>query len=317
MSQQQRVNSLAEGISLAFVTAVMGALAIYFLPIKFLVDLIWGIPLIFIIKKYDLRVGILTLALTFFLTWLVIPPIETLLSFIILAPLALAYGLLFKAETSAGHVLLIGSAVSVLSTVAAVLLMLDLAPQSIMPSEQALRVQAEQSLSFYTNLGLINPPEAKTFAETGVRLMRHLIPGVFAIGSLIRAFFTYILAVKVLQRLKYRAASLPPFSEWRLPWYSVWLLITGLGLTLLGDQFQLTNIAIIGKNVVFLVFPVFLTIGLAVATHFLMKWKLPTWIKVVLGVVTVVNLSGSLVLFTLIGVFDPLMAFRKWKKPES
>jgi len=317
MSQQQRVNQLAEGMILGFLTAGMGALAIYYLPVKFLVDFVWGIPIIIILKKYDLQIGLFTLVTTFIMTLILIPPIDSLLMFVILAPLALTFGLLFKYEITPGTTLLTGAAVSVLSTVIAVLILLNIDPLIIMPTEQVLRTQAVQSMALYAKLGLVTADEASMYVESGIKLVRTLIPSAFAIGSLIRAFFTYILAIKVLQKLNYRVPPLPAFSDWRLPWYSVWLLITGLGMSLAGDQFRLPALAIIGKNMVFIVFPLFLTIGTAVVAYFFKTWKISTWIKALLGIAAAVNFSGSLVLFTLIGIFDPLVSFRKWKRPAE
>jgi len=317
LAQQQRVNPYVEGALLASITAIMGALAIYFLPVKFLVDFIWGIPIIVIIKRYNFRMGILTLVTTFVITLMLTDPVTTILLVAQLAPLALAYGLLFKYEVSPGTTLLSGSAVSIVSTVLTIVGFIYIAKVNIIPSEQELRAQAELVKAFYVSKGLMDADEARVFTETSVSLVRSLIPSFFAVGSIIRALLTYILAVKVFRKLNYKVASLPPFSEWRLPWYSVWLLIIGLGMSLIGDYFKLPVISSIGKNTVFIVVPVFFLIGLAVITYWFKNWKIPTWTKVLLGVVAAVNLSGSVVLFVLIGAFDPLVSFRKWKRPKE
>lgn len=317
MTHPQRVRPLIEGAILALITAILGALAIYFLPVKFLVDFVWGIPIILIIKRYDLRLGLLTLITTFFITWIFTEPVTTMLLIVELAPLALAFGLLFKYETSPGTNLFVGSLVSIVSTVLTILGFSYIAHINMLPTEQALRMQMEQTVSVYNQLGLIDKAQANILIDTSVKLMLTLFPSALAIASILRSLFTYIVAVKVLGKLNYEIRPLPPFREWRLPWYSVWAVIIGLGMSLIGDQFKLAVVSAIGKNIIFIVVPVFCIIGISVAAYFLYAWKIPSWAKVLLVVTSIINLSGSIILFTFLGMFDPVVSFRSRKKPED
>ncbi len=311
MTGQQRVHPLAEGAFMALLTAFMGALAIYFLPVKFLFDFAWVIPVIIIIRRHNLRTGLLTMVTAYILTWLFTEPASAALLFVELGPLALAYGLLFKYQTSPGQTMAAGIVVSALAAVVLILILLYIEPASVFPSEQLLRQQAERVASFYTNAGLLGIEDAKMYANMSVALSRIFIPGFLILSAVIRGVISYILAVRVLRRLSYRIAPLPPFSEWRLPWYSVWLLITGLGMAVAGDQFNWRGISLTGKIAVFSVAPVFFVIGLAVITYFFKTWKIPTWSKILLGIIAVINPTGSIILFILIGIFDPLVSFRR------
>ena len=301
---------------MALITAVIGALAIWFLPVKFLVDFIWGIPIIIITKRYDLRSGLLTLGSTFFITAMIAGPVMALLLTIELAPLAVVYALLFKYEKSPGTTLIIGVIVAVLSDLLTILGYFYLLDMVIVPTEQDLRANIEQFVALYTSLGM-DAQQARLMVETAIRLTLALIPSSLAIVAVIRAFFTYLVTARVLRRLNYKIDSLPPFSTWKIPWYSVWILILGLVLSLTGDQYNIRIMALIGKNMVFVSAPLFFIIGLSVITNFFRKWKLPVWIKVLIGIIAVLNFSGSIVLFTLIGVFDPLISFRNWRKPKD
>ncbi len=316
MTQQQRVSPLVEGAFLALIMALMGALAIYFMPVKFLIDYVWGIPLIVIVKRYNIRTGMLTLTTTLFITGMLTDPVMTLLLVVKLAPLALAYSLLFKREVSPGVALAGGVVVCLISDFLTIVGYLYLAKISIIPTEQALQMQAQQFAVLYTKIGM-DAVQAKQLAQSAVQLTLALVPSTLAVAAVVRAFLTYILAVKVLRKLDYRVAPLPSFREWRIPWYSVWVLIIGLVMSLAGDQYKLTTLATIGKNLVFIVIPLFLLIGLAVIAHFMKVWEIPRWIKILLLVTAVINLTGSLVLVILVGVFDPLVTFRKWKRPKD
>jgi len=316
LTDNRRVTPLTEGAFLGLMTAVMGALAIYFFPVKFLVDFIWGIPLIILVKRYDLRTGLLALVTTFLITLVLAEPVISFLLFIELAPLAIVYAILFKNTDSPGVTLTAGAVVSVVSDILVILGYFYLAGEKLIPTEQVLRTQIDQFMDFYVKMGM-DIKQARLFAETALKMTVILIPSTIAVTSVVRAFLTYIVAAGVLRRLNYPVSGLPPFSEWRLPWYSVWLMISGLALSLLGDQYGLTSLAYTGKNMVFIVIPLYFIIGLSVVTYIFKTWKIPRWIKILIIVVLAVNFSGSIVLLTLIGVFDPLVSFRKWRKPKE
>jgi uncharacterized protein YybS (DUF2232 family) len=305
-----------EGAFLALITAGLGALAIYFFPVKFVVDYIWGIPLIIIVKKYNIRTGLLTLATTFIITWLLTDPVMTLLLIVELAPLALVYAFLFKQEVRPGVTLLSGVVVAVVSDIVTILGFLYLANVHLIPTDEALRMQAQQFADFYTKLGM-DAVQAKQLVDSAVKLTKVLIPSSLATVAIFRAFLSYILAVNVLRRLNFKAATLPSFSEWRLPWYSIWSVILGLGMTLAGDEYKVKMVSDIGKNLIFIVIPLFLVIGIAVMTHFFKTWQIPSWLKGLLVLIAGINFSTSLIMLVLIGMFDPVLSFRKWIRSKE
>jgi len=307
---------LVEGAFLALIIAGLGALAIYFFPIKFLVDYIWGIPLIIIVKKYNLGIGLLTLATTFFITWMLTDPIMTLLLVVKLAPLALVYALLFKGEVRPGVTLLSGVIVALLSDLVTLLGYMYLAQVPIIPSDEALRMQTQQFAEFYTKFGM-DAEQARQLVDSAVKLSLMLIPSTLAVVAIFRAFLTYILAAKVLRKMNYGVAALPPFSDWRLPWYSIWSIILGLGMSLAGDEYQIKILSDIGKNLIFIFIPLFMVTGIAVVTKFFKTWRIPSWLKGLLVFLGLINFGTTLVLFALIGMFDPLVSFRKWNSSKE
>lgn len=313
---QQRVSPLVEGAFLALITAGLGVLAIYFFPVKFLVDYIWGIPIIIIVKKYNLQIGLLTLATVFFITWLLTDPVMTLLLIVELAPLALVYALFFKQEVRPGVTLLSGVVVALLSDLVMILGFMYLAKVQIIPTDEALKMQAQQFAEMYAKFGM-NAEQSKQLVDSAVKLTKMVIPSTLAIAAIFRAFLTYILAARILRKLNYRAATLPPFSEWRLPWYSIWSLILGVGMSLVGDEYKIKIVGDIGKNLVFVVIPIFLVIGIAVMTHFFLAWRIPSWLKVVLVIIGLINFSTSLILLVLIGMLDPVVSFRQWNRSKE
>jgi uncharacterized protein YybS (DUF2232 family) len=233
-----------------------------------------------------------------------------------LAPLALVYAVMFKREKSPGTILMSGVFVSLISDILTIAGYLYLAKISIIPSIQAVQSQAEQFISIYKSLGM-DPEQAKSIVDATIKLTIVLIPSSLAVAAIGRAFLTYLVAVRVLRKLNYTVNPLPPFTEWKIPWYTVWIFIIGLVMSLAGDQYKLTTLANIGKNIIFTVMPLFFIMGVSVATSFFRTRKFPRWIKILLIITTFINLSGTIVLIVLIGLFDPLVSFRRLFVPKD
>ena len=304
---------MVEGALLAAITAVMGALAIHLIPVKFLVDFIWGIPLILIVKRHNLRIGLLTMAVTFVITWFLAGPLMTLLLLVELAPLAMIYALFIKKNSAPGTTLAAGIVISIISAVVTILGYYYLAGITLVPTELAVRAQIGQIMDMYQKLG-IDPGQSEILAENVIRMAVVLVPMTIAVASVIRALLTYTLAVGVLRRLGHPVRSLPRFTSWRLPWYSVWPFIIGLLMSLLGDYFKVQIVAAIGKNLILLLAPLFFILGVAVSAYFLNSWHIPRWAKILIFVVAFLNLDGTIVLIALLGIFDPLVSFRLWRR---
>jgi len=315
--QQQRLRPLVEGALLAAITAVFGMLSLNVPLTSFFTDFLWGIPIIIAFIRHDWRIALMALTVAGILTLILTDPVRAGLYFVQLAPVAVVYGLMFKKRLSAGKILLTGTVVTVIAE-ALVLGLYLYTQRNVFHFEEEINRQAREAIEFYRKTGLLeyyskqglNEAAIKELIDRSVGLAKLLIPGTFIITAMVKAVLTFLISVRVLERLGFGGFRLPAFREWRLPWQSSWVFMTGLLLALAGDHYGMPVLATIGKNIVFICFPIFFIIGLAVGVHFYRRWTLPGWVKILIIIITVVNFSGSLLFFTGLGIFDPLVNFR-------
>lgn len=324
MVQEQRLRPLVEGSLLAAITAVFGIISLNIPLLSFFTDFLWGIPIVVVFIRHDWRIGLMSLAVAGSLTLMFTEPVRAGLLLLQLGPVAVVYGLMFRRKLPAGRILLTGVVVTVIAE-AVVLGLFLYFQRNVYHFGDEINRQAQEAIEFYKKAGLLEMYAKQGYDEAAVRqlientikLTKLLLPGTFIIAAAIKAVLTYIVSARVLERLGFGRFRLPPFSEWSLPWYASWVVMVGILLTLGGDYFTIPVLAAIGKNIVFICFPIFFIIGLAVCVHFFRRGALPGWVKVLLAVIALINLSGAIIFVTIIGIFDPLISFRKQGKNQD
>ena len=138
----------------------------------------------------------------------------------------------------------------------------------------------------------------------------NLLPSIIATYSAASSFCNFLGARAVLLRKGCEVPKFPPFSEWRVPWYSSWVVILGLGLALLGDYIKAQSLFVIGLNLLILYIPAAFTIGLAVGANFYNRIK-SHFVKLIILITALIYLPFTAVMLLFLGVFDPLLNFRK------
>lgn len=115
-------------------------------------------------------------------------------------------------------------------------------------------------------------------------------------------------------------APIPAFSKWRVPWYLSWIIIGGLGMALLGDYSSLNKLVEWGANTVFLYLVLAAVIGLAVGASYYLYLPWPPLIKNILLLPIILYppfTFFALLVVTVVGLFDPLIDFRRWVKERG
>jgi uncharacterized protein YybS (DUF2232 family) len=126
---------------------------------------------------------------------------------------------------------------------------------------------------------------------------------------------TYFVARHLLGRLNYEVTHSPVFSTLSCPWHTVWILISGLLLTLLGDTFLLDSAARLGKNVLFVLVYVYFFLGLSVAAYHYPRVKLPRPVTMILIFLSILYIPFSALFLVTLGVIDSLANLRRF--PEN
>ena len=171
---------------------------------------------------------------------------------------------------------------------------------------QMIQVEVDQAMQIYRDSG---------FSEAQLQSMRQIVDGlaVFIGESFYGLYLTSIVVVQafcllVLQRLKgnwYQLSGVP-FATWRLPSGLIWLLIAaGFGLLA-----PVNVVALVGRNLLVVLLPLYFFQGMAVVTSFLQKKTYPSLVKGLIYLLLLI-FNPLPIIITCVGVFDLWIDFRR------
>jgi uncharacterized protein YybS (DUF2232 family) len=296
--------------------AIIVVLAGLYVPfLGFLATVVFPLPLVLLVLRLDSRYAILSLVVTGACLFMLVPEQTPALLMIIPAGLlGVLYGLLFKNQVTPGISVLAGMAGAAVLTLLSVLLIDVLTGIKLFVLTQDNRLFVEQWLEANNSVSVFSelPPELQgDFNQNIANLFELFIPGQYIVASAAAAVLSYFAARTVLGRMQYEMPPVPPFSRVYAPWYVIWGLITGLGMTLAGDYLELPLAGRIGKNILFILFYFHLVLGLSVAVYFFRNAKLARPFKLALFALGLVYLPFSISVFLMLGVIDPLINMRQ------
>jgi len=261
--------ALVDGAFTAGLTAVLGLLGMFIPPFLFLVSILMPIPLAVLVRRRGLYTGLLSLVVTGLLLMVLYPnPLKVLLVFILFGPLGLVLGLLYKNYVAPGHALAAASVVSVIAYLTVTALTALIAGVNIEMLHAAINESLNKVFSMYQEAGNPVPAEQQELYRETIKASILLLPATFIIHGVVSANLAYMVGSRVLKRLDYKVNTLPPFSQWRLPWYTIWGIILGLIFFLGGNHFALDTVKIIGQNILTVFLFIFFVIGLSVVAHY-------------------------------------------------
>lgn len=314
--------ALTEGAIAASLATVLALIGYYIPPLSMIISLVWFIPIVVVIVRQNLKWGVMALVVTAFLLMILTHPIKGLLLVLQMGLVGLLYGYGFREKWPSGKIILLGGLVVVVSTLLVLALTMLLLGVDLSGWQQEMWEQIDYTVQVYANLGLLDgglmsEEELRAYMEGLLQLIAMMIPGILIAGSLLTAAVNFLLLRLVLKRLGEKITPLPPFRQWQLPWYMVWGVIAALALLLAGDYYQQPHMRTIGMNILYIYFPVLLIAGLTVLAHFNYHLKVPKWLKIIVAVVMVFNLPLTAILITTVGLFDPLLNYRRIPKKQD
>lgn len=303
---------------LAAIAALLGLFALFIPVLGVVANVIWTIPIIIIILRFDLRTGVMGLTVALILIAIIAGPMGALSLGLKGGLTGLVFGYAIKKKMSPGFTVLGGGLAAVVGTALLLLLAFAVMGGPILDLGELENI-VDETLILYKRYGLLNPllEQGATEAEIREQLMQvmgvavALIPGAMFLSSVAAAAATYLVSRPVLRRLGYSLDPIPAFRYWQVPWYSVWGLIAGLALYLAGDYLAWEPMALIGQNIIYIYLPLLFINGLAVATYFYHRWSISPILKGMLLALSVFYLPIALPFLMIVGAFDPLFNYRK------
>ena len=174
-----------------------------------------------------------------------------------------------------------------------------------------LNAEVDMAMQAYAEAGFdaSQIAELKDVAAQVAVFIRKTFVGLYAAGVLV----IHLVTLLFLQRFKkeqYQIAG-SAFSQWRLPALLIWLLIVA-GFSLL---VPLPELALLGRNLLAVLLPLYFVQGLAIVSCFLQRKKWPPALKGLIYVL-VFLLNPLPLVVTGVGVFDLWVDFRRPRKKD-
>ncbi len=299
-----------ETFAAAAITVIAGFLGLA-TPLFFLAVLLMPLPVAYLIVKRDLNQGLLSLALASMFLLSIVGRFDLLLLLMLhFGPPAVIIGLLIKNKTTVVQSVYILFFWALAASTITLAFIYSVGYGDNGAASEVNKV-VEQMSEYYMAAGIIDEEGRRQLdgiSQQLGRLAQLFLPASVIVWTSIMVNGTYFIARRLFSKLGYSIPGGVKFSEWRLPWYSVWLVIAGLALTLAGDEFSLHLGGAIGKNILFVSAFIFFIQGISVMAYFLQVWRIPGVVKVIIALA--VFLYMPFIILAL-GLIDPVANLRR------
>lgn len=298
------------------VTGLLAIASFGFPQLRFIVSLAWAAPIAFIVCKYGLSQGVGSILVAGVLVGLLSGPVAGGIIMLEIGPLAIAIGLLYKNKVPAGRAMII------CVLVATIIQLVELWVTYGQLSTQWVQIQKEfglnvdQLIAAYKKSGALeqastglSDAEIRTTMQQSLQMFFQLLPGISVIAATITALTNYRFAHRYFTKGGITLPKVLPYRQWRLPWYIIWATILGLAGVIFGPPESILLLS--GRNLLVVSGFLGVLIGISIVAYYLSRSKIPGLIKGLLIVFLVLNGIFSLAFIMMIGVFDPIINFRR------
>lgn len=235
---------------------------------------------------------------------------------LIVGTLGLLMGLLFKNAVPGRRTVL----VSILVTLAIQLLILGFTYQQFLQEMNQFQSEIEKNPTEFlqmnsqagiigTQPGQLSESELLEWLDRMITLMIQLAPGITVVTGTIAVVANYYLACRYLKNRRLSVPDDLSLATWRAPWYVIWVMISGLLLYLVGGGQGIAGV--IGKNLIFVSGFFSLAMGIAILKYYLARAGLSTFLKILIIFTLVMTATVSIIILAIIGLFDPIVNFRR------
>jgi uncharacterized protein YybS (DUF2232 family) len=306
---------LIETAIVAAVMTLLGLLGLYLMPAFYLATLLLPVPLAYLIIKRNLLYGLLALGVTALMLSFAISGIKPVFLLLLqFGPVGIIIGLLLKNKVAVDKSMAVLFFWALAVTGINLLFSFVLSGSGLSRIATEFNTTMEQMSQFYLQSGLMDEAGRQEFLEVSQqagRLVRELLPGGMAVWTIIITIFTYFITRHLARGLGYNVSGNLRFTEWQLPWYSIWLVIAGLALTMAGEEFSLELVGIAGKNILYISVFIFLILGTAVLAYFIRVWKISTPAKIFIIIAMALYFPLAAAIILSLGVVDPVANLRR------
>jgi uncharacterized protein YybS (DUF2232 family) len=318
MVQSNTKSVIEAGImaAIAIIFAVAGAYIPLLGPFVFFV---WPVPIILLGVRHGYKWSIMATIVAGIIIAMLVQPMVALNIIVGFSLIGIVLGHAYRANYGPFKTLFWGSSAMVLSILASMaisMMIMGLNPFDLQLS--AMEGGIGPVMEMYRSIGMPESQlaESEQTLRQFMKLARFLIPFSVITGAIFMAYLNIWISRVVLRKLGHQISSLPPFKEWSLP---LWVLYVVVAVTTMlyltrdrGEQDILYQAAI---NLFFLSMTLLLVQGLALFYYLADKYNLSRLIRNIILVLIIGNgLFSQIVIFA--GAFDMAVDYRQLRKPR-
>jgi len=272
-----RTRALVEGALMACLTAVLALIGIYIPFLAVLTSLVFTIPIVIVTIRHGVLTGVLSILTAGLLVFALYEPLRGFLLILQYGVLSVYYGYAFAKNRSSALTLSIGTVIGAASLLLTFYIGYLVTGINDLEMFQQMKEGIGPTIDMLRQLGYFNNPEMseeslRQYLTTLFDNAMVLIPAVFVLYGMFVAIINYLISQKVLGKMGIPVPPLPPFTQWRLPWWTVYGFIIGYGLNLGGKLWGNVMLANIGFNIVSVYGIVFMVLGLSLVLFFQTKY---------------------------------------------
>ncbi|MGS0765924.1 DUF2232 domain-containing protein [Syntrophomonas curvata] len=186
--------------------------------------------------------------------------------------------------------------------------------------EKQLNLYLQESMQEFEQSGIMELYEKRGIdreeLENGMEQMikttaRHL-PAFYYLQAILASFSMLFLPVFLYRRADLERLKKRPYTNEIMPWQLAWVVIIGLALWLLGRD-EMNSLYYAGSNLLVVMVPVSVYFGLSAVLFKLRQQKTVyrKWYAIALIILSIFFLPSAVIFFSIIGVFDALLDYRK------
>ena len=316
---QHRITPLTESGLLTALSVVLALMAVYLPFIGFLLVLFWPLPLVVLVVRHGLRWGVMATVAAGILMGVLVEPMLSLRLVVAFAPAGLLLGWAFAKGLSGVRTFLLTLLAAIAGQAAAVgllLLVTDVNP--LVMQVEVLQSSFDSSLQLYEEMGVSGEELARTREdiEQGLKMLNYLFPLVFILMGLFYAVAAYVAGGKVLKRLGHRVSQFPPFHEWRLPQFFLYLFGFALVGLYWGGTREIAWLYQLSLNANVLAIMAGLLQGIVLVHCLLRHYRVSLFLRLVLYVFIIMNPFLAQVT-AMTGLIDMLFDYRRRFTPRN
>ncbi len=159
----------------------------------------------------------------------------------------------------------------------------------------------QEAMDMYTVF--MSPDDAVNAAENAISLMKGMFGvglAILALASFIIAWLSFLLCRRLLKKMGLGSNTIPPFSEFALPFPVMWVFLASFGLTLA----EVESVYPMALNFLVITAGLYGIQGLAVMMHFINRASMGRLPRVLFWLVFFITLAFSGIIFVFTGIID-------------